>query len=82
MTVFDILTLALFGGLIVLFLERSIGNAPAHDPLWRYLVAASGCAATNYVGNQGYSMIAVVMLVATLAYIVYVLRPFDRLSQH
>lgn len=82
MTIFDIMTLAVFGGLIVLFLDRSVGEAPAHDPIWRYLVAAVGCAVTNYVGNEGYPIPAVVLLVATLAYITYVLRPFDRSPQN
>lgn len=82
MTVFDILTLALFGGLIVLFLERSIGESPVHDPLWRYLLAAVGCAVTNYVGNQGYLIVASVLFVGTLAYFFYVLRPFDRSPQN
>lgn len=82
MTVFDIMTLALFGGLIVLFLERSVGDAPAHDPLWRYLVAAVGCALTNYVGNEGYRLTAALLFVVTLGYIFYVLRPFDRSPQN
>ncbi len=80
MTVFDILTLTIFAGLIVLFLQRSVDTAepPARgDHLWQYLAAACGCAVANYAGNQGYPLVAAVLIVATLAFIWYVLRPFS-----
>lgn len=81
-TVFDILTLAIFAGLIVLFLQRSVGPAQSEDRgdrLWQYLVAACGCAAANFAGNEGYVPLAVILVVATLAFIYYVLRPFPNL---
>jgi len=74
-TPFDFITLAIFAGLIVLFLQRSVSEAEADDHLWQYLVAAVGCAATNYVGNQGYGPAAALLLIATLGFIIYVLRP-------
>jgi hypothetical protein len=80
-TAFDILTMAIFAGLIVLFLQRSVGEPPEGDAMWQYLVAAVGCAASNYVGNQGYTVIAVFMITATLIFILRVLRPFERPSQ-
>lgn len=84
-TVFDFLTVGIFAGLIVLFLKRSVdddvpapddGHAPPDDHLWQYLVAATGCAVANYVGNEGYPIPAVALIIATLAFIAYVLRPF------
>ena len=84
-TVFDFLTVGIFAGLIVLFLKRSVGEdgaldlaeaAPPDDHLWQYLVAASGCAVANYAGNEGYPIPAVALIIATLAFIVYILRPF------
>lgn len=74
-TVYDYLTMAIFAGLIVLFLQRSVGDTPRHDHLWQYLIAAVGCGVANYLGNHGYSALAVVTIVAVLAFIVYVLRP-------
>lgn len=79
MTVFDILTLAIFAGLIVLFLQRSIDPDAPEDHLWQYLVASLGCAVANYAGNEGYPIIAVVLIVATLMFVHYTLRPFPRL---
>lgn len=68
--------MAIFAGLIVLFLQRSIGPETYPDRLWQYLVAACGCAVANYVGNHGYQMVGVVMIVGILIFITYVLRPF------
>jgi hypothetical protein len=84
-TVFDFLTVGIFAGLIVLFLKRSVDDdnpvadstePPVDDHLWQYLVAAVGCAVANYVGNEGYPIPAVALIIATLAFIAYVLRPF------
>ncbi|MGU3390533.1 XrtV sorting system accessory protein [Sphingomonas sp. M1A8_2b] len=71
----------IFAGLIVLFLQRSIGETDYNDSLWQYLVAAIGCAGANYLGNNGYTIPAVVVIVATLAFIFYVLHPFARSPQ-
>lgn len=81
-TVYDWATMIVFAGLIVLFLQRSQGEA--RDHLWQYLVAAIGCAVTNYLGNEAlklgeisYHLGAVGLGVATLAFIFYMLRPFQ-----
>jgi steroid 5-alpha reductase family enzyme len=80
-TVFDAFTMMIFAGLIVLFLQRSIGETQYKDAMWQYLVAAIGCAVANYLGNNGYRIPAAVLIVATLAFIFYVLRPFARSPQ-
>lgn len=80
-TVFDILTMMIFAGLIVLFLQRSVGETDYRDAMWQYLIAAIGCAVANYLGNNGYPIPAVLLIVATLAFIFYVLRPFARSPQ-
>lgn len=84
-TVYDWATMVVFAGLVVLFLQRSQGEA--RDQLWQYLVAAVGCATTNYLGNEGiklsdttYHLGAVALGVATLAFIYFVLKPFDGLG--
>ena len=78
MTVYDILTLAIFAGLIVLFLQRSVDPEAPEDHLWQYLIAAVGCAVANYAGNEGYPVAAVLLIIGTLAFINYVLKPFPR----
>ncbi len=74
-TVYDWLTVAVFGGLVVLFLQRS-SQEHHDDHLWQYLVPAVGCGVVNYVGNDGHGLIAVALLVGVAAYIFYVLKPF------
>jgi pheromone shutdown protein TraB len=74
-TIYDWLTVAVFAGLIVLFLQRSMQDAPS-DKLWHYLVASAGCAVTNYFGNEGMHLIAIAAIVATGAFVIYIIRPF------
>lgn len=81
-TVYDWATMIVFAGLIVLFLQRSQGEP--RDHLWQYLVAAIGCAGTNYLGNEGlklesmaFQLAAVAAGMATLGFIFFVLRPLD-----
>jgi hypothetical protein len=81
-TPYDWITILIFAGLIVLFLQRSQGVA--RDHLWQYLVAAVGCAVTNYLGNEAmkngellWHLGAVGLGLATLAFIWFQLRPFS-----
>ncbi len=74
-TVYDWMTLAIFAGLIVLFLQRSSMDEPP-DRIWDYLPPAIGCAVANYLGNEGYSLFAVLCIAAVLGYIALVLKPF------
>jgi hypothetical protein len=73
-TVYDWVTVGIFAGLIVLFLQRSSRDEPG-DSIWQYLGAALGCAVTNYLGNNGYHILAVAVLLATIIYIGWILRP-------
>ncbi len=81
-TAYDWLTILVFAGLIVLFLQRSQGEP--RDYLWQYLLASVGCAVTNYLGNEAiklddnsYHFGAIALGVATLAFIWFALKPFD-----
>lgn len=83
-TVYDWLTVAIFAGLVVLFLQRSSAPTPV-DSIWQYLGAAVGCALANWFGNEAikgagmlYHGAAVVTIAATLVYIYLVLKPLDR----
>ena len=78
-TVYDWVTVALFAGLAVLFLQRSSEEQP-RDKMIHYVPPAVGCAVANYVGNEGYMLLSVGLIVAVMAYIYLVLKPFDQLS--
>lgn len=75
-TVYDWVTIGLFALLITLFLHRSIDVEEPRDSMWQYLLASAGCGVTNWLGNQGWHLPAVAMLLATIAYAYYALRPF------
>ena len=77
-TVYDWITLGIFGGLIVLFLDRSAKPEPP-DHLWQYLIPAVGCGLANYAGNEGLHVLAVAIIVAVIGYVVVVLKPFGKL---
>lgn len=74
-TVFDWVSVLAFAGLITLFLQRSSMDNPP-DTIWHYMPPAVGCAVANYVGNEGYSIGAVAILVCVGIYVQYVLKPF------
>lgn len=76
-TVYDWVTVAVFGGLAVLFLQRSSEDQP-RDKMLHYLPAAAGCGVSNYLGNEGYTIPAVALLVGVMAYIYFILKPFDQ----
>ena len=82
-TVYDWITIVIFGGLVVLFLHRSVSPDAPRDTLLQYLPPAVGCALANYVGNeaekaanQGEKVVSFLIVVAVLAYIAIVLKPF------
>jgi len=89
-TVYDWVTVALFAGLIVLFLQRSSGAGEPSDSIWQYLAASVGCAVANYLGNEAIEnsatgaidyvnhALAIVVLVGTIGYVWIVLKPFKR----
>jgi hypothetical protein len=74
-TAYDWITVGIFAGLIVLFLQRSTSD-DVNDSLWQYLGPAVGCAVTNYLGNEGLHLFAIGTLLLTLGYIFVVLKPF------
>lgn len=71
-TPFDWVTIMVFAGLIVLFLQRSSMDNPP-DTIWQYLPPAIGCGAANYLGNEGYVAGAVGVLIGVGVYVVRVL---------
>jgi len=75
-TVYDWITIAIFGGLVVLFLQRSMAEKEPQDTIYHYLPPAVGCAVANYVGNHGQGPLSAGIALAVLIYIVLVLKPF------
>ena len=77
-TIYDWVTLGIFAGLVVLFLQRSTSETETEkDSLLWYLAAGAGCAVTNYFGNKGNDLVAIVVLAGTLALIFIFLKPFN-----
>jgi hypothetical protein len=79
-TIFDWVTVGIFSGLIVLFLQRSTEEEP-RDSMWQYLCAGVGCAVSNYLGNEGQVVFSVLLIGATLAFIWYFLKPLEGLNK-
>lgn len=77
-TPYDWITVAIFAGLVVLFMQRSTSEDvhDENDSLLLYLGAGLGCAVSNYIGNEGMHLIAIPLILATLAFIIYYLKPF------
>ncbi len=75
-TPYDWLTIAIFAGLIVIFLQRSVGDDEPVDSIWHYLPPMVGCAVANQLGNHGYQVFGVLGIVAVLAYTWFVIKPF------
>lgn len=78
-TVYDWLTIAIFAGLIILFLQRSSAKDPK-DKMYHYAPAAAGCAFANYLGNAGQDILAVLVIVGIAAYVWFVLKPLENLE--
>ena len=80
-TIYDWVSLAIFAGLIVLFLQRSTNERADNDvSMLYYLAAGVGCGVANYFGDKGQDIVAVLLLVATLGFIGYFLKPFHKPS--
>ncbi|NIJ06849.1 hypothetical protein FHS31_000431 [Sphingomonas vulcanisoli] len=81
-TIYDWVTVAIFAGLIVLFLQRSSSEGEPRDHIWQYLVASVGCAVANYLGNHDdvpyHHALAILVLGGTVAYIWFALKPLER----
>jgi hypothetical protein len=77
-TPYDWITVTIFAGLIVLFMQRSTSESDnVDDPLWMYLAAGAGCAIANYLGNEQMHVPAVGAVAVTLAFIFHFLKPFS-----
>ena len=73
-SIYDWVTVGLFAGLIVLFLQRSSSDRPS-DRLLHYLIAAVGLAVVNQIGNAGNHLLAIIGLVGIAAFVQLTLKP-------
>jgi hypothetical protein len=80
-TVYDWLTVAIFAGIVVLFLQRSTMDSPP-DKMIHYLPPAIGCMVSNQIGNYGLEgggiamhVLAIAMVAGVIAYVIKVLKP-------
>lgn len=78
-TAYDWIAIAAFAYIIVLFMQRSTSQEErkSHDSLISYLIAGVGCAAINYAGNNGYHLVAIGLMAATVGFVLYALKPFS-----
>lgn len=76
-TIYDWVTIAIFAGLIVLFLQRSVAEVQT-DRVIDYLPPAVGCAVGNYLGNNDQPLLAIIVIAAVPIYIWFVLKPLAR----
>jgi apolipoprotein N-acyltransferase len=77
-TIYDLITVALFAGLVILFLQRSTEPETPNDRIIYYLPPAVGCALANWLGNNHQDIWAVIALVAVVIYSYMVLKPFQK----
>ncbi len=81
-TIYDWISLGIFAGLVVLFLQRSTGAEDNHnDPLILYLVAGAACGVANYLGDNGQDVLAALLLASTVVFIFIFLKPFGSLRK-
>lgn len=76
-TAYDWITVAIFAGLIVLFLQRSTAEVQV-DRVIDYLPPALLCAAANYLGNNGHQVLAILAILTIPVYVWVVLKPLKR----
>jgi hypothetical protein len=75
---YDIVSLILFAGVAILFLQRSASRERDPIAIWKYGVAAAGCAVGDIVGNAGLEIPAVAIFLAAVIFSLIILKPFAR----
>ena len=76
-SLYDLVTVILFAGLAVLYLQRSASQQPK-DRILHYAPAALGCAVADWLGNNHMDIPAMVTIGGVIAYSLWVLKPFAR----
>jgi ABC-type sugar transport system permease subunit len=77
-TAYDWITVMIFAGLVTRFLQQSAKPTETDDRLRHYLVPSVGCAVANWLGNAGWHLAAIALIIALLAYaFVFLVRKAD-----
>jgi hypothetical protein len=87
-TPYDLATMIVFAGLVVLFLQRSMAPPDQQDKMIWYLPPSLGCMGANQAGNYAWNntdhqylhAVAIIGIVAVLVYSWFVLKPFAKTS--
>lgn len=79
-SIFDVVSIALFAGLAILYLQRSASKEADPIALWKYAVAAVGCAVADFLGNNDQALLSVAMFVFVVVFSVLMLKPFTQFS--
>lgn len=77
-TIFDWLSVILFGLIALTFLQRSVKRPQFHDPILGYLPPTLGCVLSNWLGNNKYELTACFVLIISVVYTWYVIRPLKK----
>ena len=77
-TIYDLITVGIFAGLAILFLQRSATPSDPPDHMYQSAPPAFGCAAANWLGTNQQELLALQVVFAVLIYSSLVLKPFRR----
>jgi len=75
---YDLVSIIMFAGIAILFLQRSASRERDSVAVWKYAVAFIGCAVGDVMGNNVLPIPAILVLVAALVFGVVMLKPFAR----
>lgn len=76
-TIYDLVSMIAFAGLAILYLQRSASSSPDPVALWKYAVAAIGCALADYFGDHGMVIASIATFVALALFSIAMLKPFQ-----
>ena len=77
-TIYDVVSIIIFAGIAILYLHRSAADEADETALWKYAVAAGGCAVADYLGNHDEAFASVLIFVALIVFSLVMLQPFKR----
>lgn len=77
-TIYDWLSVLLFGAIALTYLQRSLKAPSFPDKAINYLPPTVGCALSNWLGNEGHSIAAIVTLIVSAAWFVHFIHPLRR----
>ncbi|MFZ5667771.1 MAG: XrtV sorting system accessory protein [Pseudomonadota bacterium] len=75
-TLWDWLTVSIFIGLAITYLNRSIGEVVPSDRIVHYIAPAALLALANCLGNDGREYLATVAVMCATGIFLYLIKPF------